>query len=95
MKIKAVTAEEARKQATLKRQEIERDKRKRERDLIITEINCCITMGYFCYTTEDNLYEETVNYLRDLGYKVSAVYDTRHLPELPEIKFRVGTKIEW
>ena len=95
MKIKAVTAEEARKQATLKRQEIECNKRKKERDLIIEEINCRITMGCFYYFTEDNLYEETINYLRDLGYDVSTVYDTRHLPELPEIKFRVGTKIEW
>lgn len=95
MKIKALTAEKARKQATLRYKEIERNKRKEERDSIIAEINCRITMGYFYYFTEDNLYEETVNYLRDLGYDVSTVYDTRHLPKLPEIKIRIGTRIEW
>lgn len=92
MKIKAITAEEARKQATLKRQEIERNKRKKELDLIIAEINCRITMGYFYYLTEDDLYEETINYLRDLGYKVSTAYDTRYPTE---IMIRIGTKIEW
>lgn len=92
MKIKAVTAEEARKQATLRYREIERNKRKKERDSIIAEINCRITMGYFYYFTEDNLYEETINYLRNLGYKVSTAYDTRYPPK---IKIRIGTKIEW
>lgn len=92
MKIKAVTSEEARKRATLRCQEIERNKRKKERDSIIEEINCRIAMGYFYYFTEDVLYEETINYLRDLGYKVSTVYDTRYPPK---IKIRIGTKIEW
>ena len=92
MKIKAVTSEEARKLATLRHQEIERNKRKKERDSIIAEINFRITMGYFYYFTVDDLYEETINYLRDLGYKVSTAYDTRYPPE---IKIRIGTKIEW
>lgn len=92
MKIKAITAEEARKQATLRRQEVELNKRKKERDSIIVEINCRITMGCFNYFTEDELYEETINYLRDLGYKVSTVYDDRFPPD---IKICIGTRIEW
>lgn len=92
MKIKAITAEEARKRATLRHQEVECNKRKKERDSIIAEINYRITMGYFCYLTKDDLYEETINYLRDLGYKVTTAYDTRYPPE---IKIRIGTMIKW
>ena len=76
-----MNAEEAKKRATARAKVVERRRAKKERVEIMRAIEEGVNDGCFSYTINDLLYDDTVKYLRDLGYKVTE-----------EIGW---TKIEW
>ena len=69
-----MNAEEAKKLATARAKVVERRRAKKEKKEcaeIMRGIKEIANNGYFSYTFNDLLYDDTVKYLRDLGYKVT------------------------
>ena len=66
-----MNAEEAKRRATARAKTLERRRAKKERAEIMREIEEIANNGYFSYTINDLFYDDTVEYLRDLGYKVT------------------------
>ncbi len=76
-----MNAAKAKKRATAMVKMVERRREKKERREIMKIIEEVANNGYFSYTINDLFYDDTVKYLRDLGYKVTE---------------EIGqTKIEW
>lgn len=66
-----MNAAEAKKRATMRAKIVEHQQAKKERAEIMREIEEIVNNGYFSYTINDLLYDDTVKYFRDLGYKVT------------------------
>lgn len=66
-----MNAAEAKKRATMRAKIVERREAKKEQTEIMREIEEIVNDGCFSYSIDDLLYDDTVEYLRDLGYKVT------------------------
>ena len=66
-----MNAEEAKKRATMRAKIVKRRQAKKEQAEIMREIEEIVNDGCFSYSIDDLLYDDTVEYLRDLGYKVT------------------------
>lgn len=69
-----MTAEEAKKRATIREKMIKHSQIQEEKDSIMKCIESSANDGCFSYTTQNHLFEETITYLHDLGYEVTEDY---------------------
>lgn len=66
-----MNAAEAKKRATMRAKIVEHRQAKKEQAEIMRAIEEVVNDGCFSYSINDLLYDNTVKYLRDLGYKVT------------------------
>lgn len=85
-----MTAAEARERATSKYKQIIEEEKRKEISDVMSEIISLAERGKFSCDIKFGLYEETIEYLQDLGYEVIQEYI-----DYSGSQRCTGTKIQW